>query len=66
MRQDANAGDGHHRLCASISNCGIGGTHVYSDDVRAHGKDERTRVKDFHAGVKTLTLLLRDLAGHER
>jgi hypothetical protein len=33
--------------------------------VRAHGKDERVRVKDFDA-VETFMLRLRDLVGEER
>ena len=45
---------------------GISGIPVDRDDVRAHGKDERTRVKDFEAGVKALALLLRDLASQVR
>ena len=51
---------------AGILTCGISGIPVDRDDVRAHGKDERIRVKDFEAGVRTFALPLRDLAGQER
>lgn len=60
------ATDGTYLRCAGIPTYGIGGIPVDRDDVRAHGKDERIRVKDFEAGVKTFALLLRDLAGQER
>jgi acetylornithine deacetylase/succinyl-diaminopimelate desuccinylase-like protein len=45
---------------------GISGIPVDRDDVRAHGKDERIRVKDFEGGVRTFALLLWDIAGQER
>ena len=60
------ATDGTYLRRAGIPTYGIGGIPVDRDDVRAHGKDERIRVKDFEAGVKTFALLLRDLAGQER
>jgi acetylornithine deacetylase/succinyl-diaminopimelate desuccinylase-like protein len=60
------ATDGTYLRRAGIPTYGIGGIPVDRDDVRAHGKDERIRVKDFDAGVKAFALLLRDLAGQER
>ena len=66
MRQTANAGDGCHGLHASIPACGIGANPVDRDDSRANGNDERIRVKDFAASVKTLAFLFRDLTRQER
>jgi acetylornithine deacetylase/succinyl-diaminopimelate desuccinylase-like protein len=60
------ATDGTYLRRAGIPTYGIGGIPVDRDDIRAHGKDERIRVKDFEAGVRTFALLLRDLAGQER
>jgi acetylornithine deacetylase/succinyl-diaminopimelate desuccinylase-like protein len=60
------ATDGTYLRRAGIPTYGIGGIPVDRDDVRAHGKDERIRVKDFEAGVKAFALLLRDLASQER
>ena len=59
------ATDGTYLRRAGIPTYGIGGIPVDRDDVRAHGKDERIRVKDFEAGVRAFWLLLRDLAGRE-
>ncbi len=58
--------DGAYLRPAGIPTYGISGIPVDRDDVRAHGKDERIRVKDFEAGVKAFALLLWDLAGQER
>ena len=58
--------DGAYLRRAGLQTYGISGIPVDRDDVRAHGKDERIRVKDFEAGVKTFALLLRDLASQER
>jgi acetylornithine deacetylase/succinyl-diaminopimelate desuccinylase-like protein len=60
------ATDGTYLRRAGIPTYGIGGIPVDRDDVRAHGKDERIRAKDFESGVKTFALLLRDVAGQER
>jgi acetylornithine deacetylase/succinyl-diaminopimelate desuccinylase-like protein len=60
------ATDGTYLRRAGIPTYGIGGIPVDRDDVRAHGKDERIRVKDFEAGVRTFAFLLRDLAVQER
>ena len=60
------ATDGVYLRRAGIPTYGIGGIPVDRDDIRAHGKDERIRVKDFESGVNTFALLLRDLAGQER
>jgi acetylornithine deacetylase/succinyl-diaminopimelate desuccinylase-like protein len=56
------ATDGTYLRRAGIPTYGIGCIPVDRDDVRAHGKDERIRVKDFEAGVKACDLLLRGLA----
>jgi acetylornithine deacetylase/succinyl-diaminopimelate desuccinylase-like protein len=60
------ATDGRYLRCAGIPTYGISGIPVDRADVRAHGKDERIRVEDFEAGVKTFALLLRDLAAQQR
>lgn len=60
------ATDGTYLRRAGIPTYGISGIPVDRDDVRAHGKDERIRVKDFEGRVKTFALLLRDIAGQER
>ena len=41
MLQDANAGDGYHRLRAGIPTCGIGAISEDQGGGPAHGKDER-------------------------
>ena len=60
------ATDGRHLRRVGIPTYGISGIPVDRNDIRAHGKDERIRVKDFEAGVKAFALLLRDVAGQER
>jgi len=60
------ATDGAYLRHSGIPTYGISGIPVDRNDVRAHGKDERIRVKDFESGVKAFTLLLRDLAGREQ
>lgn len=59
---ETGATDGAQLRRAGIPTYGIGGIPVDRDDVRAHGQDERIRVKDFEAGVKAFGLLLRELA----
>ncbi len=62
---ETGATDGSYLRRAGIPTYGIGGIPVDRDDIRAHGKDERIRVKDFEAGVKAFALLLRNIAGRE-
>jgi acetylornithine deacetylase/succinyl-diaminopimelate desuccinylase-like protein len=54
--------DGAYLRRNGIPTYGISCIPVDRDDVRAHGKDERIRVKDFQAGVQAFGLLIRDLA----
>lgn len=56
------ATDGTYLRRVGIPTYGIGCIPVDRDDVRAHGKDERIRVRDFAAGVQAFGLLIRDLA----
>jgi len=63
---ETGATDGRSLRRAGIPTYGIGGIPVDRNDVRAHGKDERIRVKDFETGVKAFALLLRDVAGQAR
>ncbi len=53
--------DGAALRRAGIPTYGIGGIPVDHDDVRAHGKDERIRVKDFEDGVKAFRLLVEEI-----
>jgi acetylornithine deacetylase/succinyl-diaminopimelate desuccinylase-like protein len=63
---ETGATDGASLRRAGIPTYGIGCIPVDRDDIRAHGKDERIRVKDFEAGVKAFMLLFRDVAGQPR
>jgi acetylornithine deacetylase/succinyl-diaminopimelate desuccinylase-like protein len=60
------ATDGRYLRRAGIPTYGICGIPVDRDDIRAHGQDERIRIKDFEAGVKACDLLLHDLATREQ
>jgi acetylornithine deacetylase/succinyl-diaminopimelate desuccinylase-like protein len=59
---ETGATDGAMLRRAGIPTYGISGIPVDHDDIRAHGQDERIRVRDFEAGVKAFGLLLRELA----
>jgi acetylornithine deacetylase/succinyl-diaminopimelate desuccinylase-like protein len=48
------ATDGRMLRAAGIPVYGISGMFGDVDDVRAHGKDERLGVKEFHRGVEFL------------
>jgi acetylornithine deacetylase/succinyl-diaminopimelate desuccinylase-like protein len=59
---ETGATDGAMLRRAGIPTYGISGIPVDHNDIRAHGQDERIRVKDFEAGVKAFGLLVRELA----
>jgi acetylornithine deacetylase/succinyl-diaminopimelate desuccinylase-like protein len=47
---------------AGIPTYGIGGVFVDGDDVSAHGRDERIRVRDFYAGLEFYDRFVKTLA----
>jgi acetylornithine deacetylase/succinyl-diaminopimelate desuccinylase-like protein len=59
---ETGATDGASLRRAGIPTYGISGIPVDHDDIRAHGQDERIRVKDFEAGVRAFWLLIQELA----
>src|SRR5205085_546727 len=59
----AGATDGSYLRNAGIPTYGHSGLAGDVDDVRAHGRDERVRVKSFFDGVEYLYQLVRTLSG---
>lgn len=59
---DTGGSDGAFLRAAGIPTYGISAIPIDEDDVRAHGQNERIRVRDFDKGVEAFMLLLRDLA----
>jgi acetylornithine deacetylase/succinyl-diaminopimelate desuccinylase-like protein len=57
------ATDGLFLRNAGIPVYGVSGLFHEVDDVRAHGRDERIRIEDFHQGMEFLYRLTRELAG---
>lgn len=49
---ETGASDSIYTIAAGLPSYGINGVAIDSDDVRAHGKDERLRVDSFYAGVE--------------
>ncbi len=49
---ETGASDSKYTAAAGIPGFGIGMIAIDHDDVRAHGKDERIRVKAFHEAVE--------------
>jgi acetylornithine deacetylase/succinyl-diaminopimelate desuccinylase-like protein len=56
---DVGASDGIYLRAAGIPTYGISGVFIDVDDDRAHGKDERIRVKDFYDGLDYEYLLIK-------
>ena len=48
---EAGASDSIYTMAAGIPSYGFSGMGIDQDDVRAHGRDERIRVRDFGTGV---------------
>jgi acetylornithine deacetylase/succinyl-diaminopimelate desuccinylase-like protein len=48
---ETGASDSIYTIAAGLPSYGINGVAIDSDDVRAHGKDERLRVDSFYDGV---------------
>ena len=49
---EAGASDSIYTMAAGIPSYGFSGMGIDQDDVRAHGRDERIRVRDFDRGVE--------------
>jgi acetylornithine deacetylase/succinyl-diaminopimelate desuccinylase-like protein len=60
---DAGASDSKYLRIAGIPTYGVPGMFTDVDDDRAHGKDERLRVKDFYDGVDFYYEFIKSLAG---
>jgi acetylornithine deacetylase/succinyl-diaminopimelate desuccinylase-like protein len=59
------ASDGVYTTAAGMPTYGISGVAIDTDDVRAHGRDERLRVESFYQGVDFYYRYLRALtSGH--
>lgn len=52
VTMETGASDSKYTAAAGIPGFGIGMIAIDHDDVRAHGKDERIRVKAFHEAVE--------------
>jgi len=48
---ETGASDSIYTIAAGLPSYGINGVAIDSDDIRAHGKDERLRVESFYSGV---------------
>jgi acetylornithine deacetylase/succinyl-diaminopimelate desuccinylase-like protein len=48
---ETGASDSIYTMAAGLPSYGISGVAIDRDDVRAHGKDERLRVRSFYDGV---------------
>ena len=55
--------DGRYLRSAGIPTYGVSGLFEDIDDNRAHGKDERMGVKQFHEGQEFLLRLVKTMAG---
>jgi acetylornithine deacetylase/succinyl-diaminopimelate desuccinylase-like protein len=58
---ETGASDSVYTMAAGVRTYGISGTGIDEDDVRAHGKDERLRVKSFDEGLEFFYLLVRSV-----
>jgi acetylornithine deacetylase/succinyl-diaminopimelate desuccinylase-like protein len=60
---DPWSSDSRHFRLAGYPVYGISGVFYDIDDVRSHGKDERTSVRSFYEGVEFMYRLMKDLSG---
>lgn len=60
---ETGASDSVHTIAAGIPSYGVSGVAIDQDDVRAHGKDERVRVRSYYDGVQFYYLYLKALGG---
>jgi acetylornithine deacetylase/succinyl-diaminopimelate desuccinylase-like protein len=61
---EAGASDSIYTVAAGMPSYGINGVAIDTDDVRAHGRDERVRVSSFDAGVDFYYRFLRALTSN--
>ncbi|MGC1607385.1 MAG: M20/M25/M40 family metallo-hydrolase [Candidatus Acidiferrum sp.] len=59
---DTGASDGRYLRMAGIPTYGISGVFLDTDNIRAHGRDERVRIQDFYDGVEFNYKLMQLLA----
>jgi acetylornithine deacetylase/succinyl-diaminopimelate desuccinylase-like protein len=57
------ASDGVYTNAAGMPTYGVSGIQLETDDVRAHGKDERLPIDSYDKGVQFYYYLVRDLSG---
>jgi acetylornithine deacetylase/succinyl-diaminopimelate desuccinylase-like protein len=60
---ETGASDSIHTIAAGIPSYGVNGMAIDQDDIRAHGKDERIRVKSYYDGVEFFYRYLKALLG---
>lgn len=60
---ETGASDSKITMAAGIPSYGFNGMGIDSDDVRAHGKDERIGVESYYTGVEFYCLYLKALTG---
>lgn len=60
---ELSSSDAVYLRAAGIPTYGMSGVFIDVDNLRAHGKDERIRVRDFYAGLEFYDRLVRALAG---
>jgi acetylornithine deacetylase/succinyl-diaminopimelate desuccinylase-like protein len=58
---ETGASDSIHTMSAGIPSYGLSGTAIDRDDIRAHGRDERLRVRSFDEGAEFYYRFLRTL-----
>ena len=60
---ETGASDSIYTMSAGIPSYGLAGTAIDRDDVRAHGKDERLRIRSFDEGMAFYYSFLKALTG---
>jgi len=60
---ETGASDSIYTMFAGIPSYGFSGTAIDRDDVRAHGQDERLRVRSFDEGAIFYYRFLKALTG---
>lgn len=60
---ETGASDSIYTMAAGMPSYGVSGIAIDSDDVRAHGKDERLRVESYYRGVEFYYRFLKALSG---
>jgi acetylornithine deacetylase/succinyl-diaminopimelate desuccinylase-like protein len=60
---ETGASDSIYTVAAGIPSYGVNGMAIDQDDIRAHGKDERIRVRSYYDGVEFFYRYLKALLG---